>query len=297
MGKNMKRMFIVTALFLTQLFVSAACCQARSLVVKKTMDPPIVDGIDTDQAWQGVDPLVVFDPVADRQIKVRGVYDDEKMYFLVSFPDPDESRLHKNWVWDHGRNQYVMGNMREDVFVFKWSMGKEPVDLSIQSDDASRSDVWFWKANRTDPVGYADDKMHILSQIESRDSTRVVSKTGRLMYLFRLEDTGRKAYEIDLLVNYAGDVRNRYMNEMPSESRADVRAKGLWQKGSWTVEFSRALVTGHNDDLQFSNLNQSYQFGVSTLEIAGRKENPVLSEPLYGSGDIGEVIDLVFGGR
>ncbi|MBU0681330.1 MAG: hypothetical protein KKD73_07905 [Proteobacteria bacterium] len=266
-------------------------------MLKKTTDPPIVDGIDTDQAWQSVDPLVVFDQVADRQIKVRGVYDAEKIYFLVSFSDPDESRLHKSWVWDQGRSQYVMGNMREDVFVFKWSMEKEPVDLSIHADDASRSDVWFWKANRTDPVGYADDKMHILSQIDSRDSTQVVSKTGRLMYLLRLEDAGRKAYEIDLLVDYVGDVRNRYKNEMPSLSRADVRAKGLWQKGSWTIEFSRALVTGHGDDLQFSNLNQSYQFGVSTLEIAGRKENPVLSEPLYGSGDIGEVIDLVFGGR
>lgn len=290
----MKQISVVSALLLSLFFLFIAPCQARTLIAQKTDNPPLIDGSAADPAWQSVSSLAVLDPVADKQITVKAVYDEEKVYFLVSFPDPDESRLHKSWVWDQGRSQYVMGNMREDVFVFKWSMEKEPVDLSIHSDVPFKADIWFWKANRTDPVGYADDKVQILSQVETRESTKVISRSGKVMYLFRQEDSGRKAYTIDLMVNYAGDVQNRYKNSLPSGSRADVRSKGLWQNGAWVVEFSRQLVTGNDDDLQFSRLDRSYQFGMSTLEIAGRKENPALSQPLYGSGDVGEVIDLVF---
>ncbi len=290
----MKEICVFVALICSLPLWSTEFCQARTLFVPKTDHPPLIDGSDDDVAWQRATPLVIFDPVADKQIKVRGVYDAGKVYFLVTFPDPDESRLHKGWVWDQGRGQYVMGNMREDVFIFKWSMENGPVDLSIHADMPYLADIWFWKANRTDPEGYADDKLHILSQVASRESTAIATSSGKMMHLLRQEDSGRKAYAIDLLVNYVGDVCNRYKNKPPSGSRADVRAKGQWQDGTWVVEFSRALVTGNDDDLQFSRLNRSYQFGISTLEVAGRKENPVLSEPLYGSGDVGEVVDLVF---
>jgi hypothetical protein len=34
-------------------------------------------------------------------------------------------------------------------------------------------------------------------------------------------------------------------------SRDDLKAKGIWQDGRWTVEFARKLNTGHNDDIRF----------------------------------------------
>jgi hypothetical protein len=39
---------------------------------------------------------------------------------------------------------------------------------------------------------------------------------------------------------------------------------------------------------------QSYLFGVSRYEIAGRKPNPALQQPLYGAGDITEHLRLIF---
>ncbi len=294
---RMKRNFIVLA-FVFVLFSNLTCSsQARSLIALKTNTPPVVDGSGDDLCWDSAEPVIVFDPVADRQVTVKAVYDDSTVWFAVIFPDSDESRLHKPWVWDKGRDQYVMGNMREDVCVFKWNMESKAADLSLNSDMPNRSDIWFWKANRTDPVGYADDKQHVLSNVETRESTKVTGRSDHDMFLLRREDSGRKAYSVELLLNYDGDIRNRYRNSIPSGSRADVRAKGQWHNGLWTIEFSRALVTGNEDDIQFSKLDRSYQFGVSTLEIAGRDENPALSEPLYGSGDIGEVLDLVFSGR
>lgn len=34
-------------------------------------------------------------------------------------------------------------------------------------------------------------------------------------------------------------------------SRDDIKGKGFWKDGRWTVEFARKLVTGHDDDISF----------------------------------------------
>ncbi len=92
---------------------------------------------------------------------------------------------------------------------------------------------------------------------------------------------------------YEGDIVGRFINRIPSGSRADIKAKGVWKDGEWTIEFGRALNTGNDDDIQF-NIEKSYQFGISRHEIAGRKPNPNLSQALYGSGDISEMLILDF---
>jgi hypothetical protein len=72
-----------------------------------------------------------------------------------------------------------------------------------------------------------------------------------------------------------------------------VRARGVWQNGRWTVELARKLVTGNQDDIQFAP-GKKYLFGVSRYEIAGREPNAKLSEPLYGTGDVNEILWLAF---
>ena len=170
-------------------------------------------------------------------------------------------------------------------------MEPEAVDLSIYSADHYLADVWFWKANRTDPVGYADDKTHKLATEKDIDATKLKNKSGKTFYLTRKVDTGTSAYTIDLQIEYQGDTLPRYINRLPSGSRADIRAKGHWQEGEWTIEFARALNTGNRDDVQFEPGN-NYLLGVSRYEIAGRPPNKKLSQPLYGTGDINEVLWL-----
>jgi len=63
-------------------------------------------------------------------------------------------------------------------------------------------------------------------------------------------------------------VPERILRE-PSESRADVRQAGTWSNGKWTVEIKRALDTGNDDDVQFSDLSLNYLFGVSVMDNAG----------------------------
>jgi hypothetical protein len=292
---SMKRV-VVTTFFLilsVVLPITGTSQSARTIIASKVVQAPIIDGIDTDPAWAKAQEIITHDKVADIDITLKAVYTDKDIFFLVIFPDPDESRSHKSWVWDKGRKLYNVGNDREDSFVFKWNMGSKPVDLSIYAVNSYKADIWFWKACRTDSVGYADDKIHSLSPLYTKDSTKLTSRTGTTMYLLRKGDSGSAAYKTKLPVEYEGDVLPRFTNQTPSGSRADVKAKGIWKDGKWTIEFRRMRNTGNNDDVQF-DLKKSYYFGVSRYEIAGRKVNKRLTQPLYGSGDISEVLTLIF---
>jgi len=265
----------------------------RTLIARMVEDAPVIDGQDNDTAWNAAAEIITHDAVADIDITLRAVYTDKEIFFLVGFPDPDESRTHKSWTWDKNRAIYVIGNDREDGFSFKWNMEPGRPDLSIYADNPYKADVWFWKACRTDPAGYADDKMHVLSPVETEYSTELTSRGGRTMYLLRREDEGRAAYKTELPVEYKGDLLSRFFPQTPSSSRADVKAEGVWKDGRWTVEFGRSLDTGNDDDVLFDKARR-YHFGVSRYHITGRGPDPELTQPLYGSGDISEGLILVF---
>ena len=148
-------------------------------------------------------------------------------------------------------------------------------------------------AHRTDPSGYADDKTHVYSPLQTPNSKFVISKSGLRFYLVRKGDSGEAAYKTIIHPDRIGDRAPTYRHVTPRGSRADVRAKGVWRDGTWTVEFSRKLMTGQIDDIQFDR-RKAYQFGVSRFEIAGRRRNPKLEEPYFGAGEITEMLTLRF---
>ena len=285
----------ILSLYLCLLFcaVTSPSFAEQTLVAIQATAPPVIDGIANDPVWENAPVLTTLDKTNGLPIMIKAVYTAADIFLLVSFPDPDESRTHKSWVWDKGRQFYTVGNDREDIFVFKWNMEPKPVDLSIQSDSPYKADIWYWKACRTDGVGYADDKSHAYSKTEDRNATKIVSRSGETMYLLRAGDEGESAYQINLISDYQGDIIPRYTLKQPTGSRGDVRARGVWQNGRWTVELGRKLVTGNQDDIQFAP-GKKYLFGVSRYEIAGREPNAKLSEPLYGTGDVNEILWLAF---
>lgn len=252
-----------------------------------------LDGMENEDAWKKIKAVTTFDPIAQVEISIKSVYTATTIYFLASFPDKNESRLHRCWVWDNESEMYNEGPAREDVFVFKWKLDENTKDLSIYSDESYAADIWFWKAYRTDPVGFADDKIQRLFSFPTEGSFEVTSKSGAKMYIQRQGDAGRSSYKSEIFIDYEGDTVHRYKLRQPQLSRADISAKGAWSDGRWTVEFARPLVTGNIDDINFHSLDKSYGFGVSRYEIAGRpRENS--DQPLYGSGDITEPLILEF---
>ena len=166
-------------------------------------------------------------------------------------------------------------------------------DISINSNMGYKADVWYWKAFRTDPTGYADDKCHIYTKESSSKAKKRISKNGKQFYLVRHGDKGTPAYNPIIHIVRYGDRENSYSHREPTGSRADVQAKGNWINNVWTIEFARDLDTGHADDVRFS-LNRQYQFGVSRYETAGTKPIKGSNNPMHGAGEISQPIILTF---
>ena len=284
----MKAVIYLTAVFSFATGVAAADQEIRSPFVDKA---PNIDGVADEAVWKNAPAITTRDQVANIDIELRTVHNGQTIFFLVRFPDDTEDRQHKTLEWNDALQAYRSGPEREDSFVFKWNMEPGPVDLTISGDDRYKADIWYWKANRTDPVGFADDKHHLYGPTNFPKSRSLFTRSGRAVYLARQSDEGRSAYESQTYDQYVGQKVARYANRTPSGSRADVRAKGLWKNGYWTIEFSRKLYTGYPDDVQFEK-TLTYTFGVSRYEIAGKPPNPKLSQPSYESGEIGEILTL-----
>ncbi len=265
----------------------------ESLIAVRADTELTIDGIDLELVWKKAHPIVIHDKIARVDITVKALYNGQDIFMLVRFPDPDENRTHKSWVWNHSKKVYEMGPDREDVLVIKWFMEFDPLGLSVFAGKPHKADIWYWKANRTDPTGHADDKIQYLQPDNGKRATKITGLNGSLLYLSRKGDKGDAAYVSKLVVDYENDREPRFENITPTGSRADIKAKGVWQDGEWIIEFQRALNTGHNDDLALE-LDKKYTLGLSRLEIAGRLPDPKADKPLYGSGDIHQAIILSF---
>jgi len=249
-------------------------------------EAPVIDGTAGEPVWSGAKRITTLDFSSQRTITICTVHTDEMIFFLVTFPDVSPSTTHKSFGWDQQAGIYKPSNDREDIFVFKWSMQGLDADLTLRGYRPHRADVWFWKACRTNPVGYADDKWQAYSSRKEGDSSKEIthsSGTGP-MYLLRSGDKGQSAYKEKIALDYQGSFAPRFFNRQPSASRADVSARGCWRDGIWTVEFARKLNTGHDDDVGFA-VGGKYLFIVSCYEMSGDTVHAEWSQPLYRTGD------------
>ena len=290
--QNMRRTSVI---FLFALAVAspwhAHASIPKLLTAFKVDTPPTIDGRSDDAAWRTAKAIRTFDKVSNIEIVLKAVYTDTEVFFLIEFPDDSQSREHKLAHWNSDLGAYRDGPEREDTFVLKWSMQTRFSEFDLAADASYRADIWYWKAHRTDPSGFADDKMHIYSAVSSPKARRLLGRSGKVFYLQRPGDFGDAAYELSDLTLRTEDVITKYRAKRPTESRADVRAKGLWKDGRWFIEFGRKLDTGHYDDVQFAP-GQTYNFGVSRYEMAGRQPDPSVDQPSHGAGDIGESLQF-----
>ena len=284
----MKAVIYLTTVLSLATGVAAADQEIRSPFVDKA---PKIDGYGDEAVWKKATAITTRDKVANIDIELRTVHDGQTIFFLVRFPDDTEDREHKTLEWNEKLQAYRSGPEREDSFVFKWNMEPHPADLTISGENLYKADIWYWKASRTDPVGHADDKYHLYGAAKYPKSRSLYTRSGRPIYLARLGDDGRSAYESRTYDRYVERNVARYANRQHSGSRADVRAKGLWKNGFWTIEFSRKLNTGYPDDVQFEK-RLTYTFCVSRHEIAEKPVNAKLSQPANESGEIGELLTL-----
>lgn len=273
------------------LFLPAVALAAQDIISPLVKEAPVLDGAGTDAAWKQARPYTIRDQRLDVDITMQSVHTDDMVYFLVSFADNTENTLQKPWVWNKEMELYTIGPQREDTFMFRWNMEDHEVDLSNYSDDTFTADIWYWKSNRSNPIGYADDKYHTLSEKEEKKSRQMRSRRDKKRYLLRLSDEGTSTYKRIIEVDYRGDVIPQYELVEPSGSRADVRAMGKWHNSMWSIEFGRRLDTGHDDDVRFTT-GKKYLFGVSIKPLYGEPINDQAPN-LYGQGRISEPLYLI----
>lgn len=284
--------FLITSAIIFSLGTAIA---TQDIISTKVKEAPSLDGSDNDKAWTQAKTYTVKDVRLKVPITLKSVHTEDMVFFLVSYPDPTEDILHKPWAWSKEMRMYMPDETKtEDTFNFRWNMETKDVDLSCFSDDDFTADMWYWKANRTNPVGYSDDKYDVLSSVNAKKSQELKSKTGKARYLLRESDAGKECYEQVIPVDYTTDIINQFKYRTPEGSRGDIKAKGAWKNGAWTIEFARKLNTGHTDDIQFDfTTGKKYLFGVSIKSLYGEPIDD--SKPnLYGQGRISEPLYLIF---
>lgn len=131
-------------------------------------------------------------------------------------------------------------------------------------------DVWQWKATRTNPQGYAMDRTHRYTREKPQaKAKRYPTHHGSTIWIARPEDEGETVEKKQgAPKEKQGDRVPQYLPGMPTGSAADVRAKGAWARGKWTLEFERKLDTGHPDDTAF-RCGRTYSMAVGTHDRTG----------------------------
>jgi hypothetical protein len=245
---------------------------------------PVIDGRANESFWEAAPAITTLDYSSQRPITLRSAYGKGEIFFLITFPEEIPHETHKTWTWDKKEEVYREGPDREDVFVFKWSMSGNGVDLRLREPMPHQADIWFWKAFRTNPAGYADDKGQGVSLKGGPMARKIQSPKYGTLYFERWGDSGKPAWEEKIFYEYQGDKLPQFAPRPPSGSRGDVRAKGVWSKGQWTIEFARKLKTGHDDDVVFAP-GSSHLFAVACYAMALDTPHAEWSRPLYRTGD------------
>lgn len=311
-----KMLAILTALIpLILLGAGAGWGKPVRLNAVKIAKAPKIDG-KSDKVWSRIKRTKIDIP-GEFTVNAKAAYSGGKVYFLFQWPDSEKS-MNRVYLFKGGKWKKKKGN--EDRFNVLWNIGASikkfeekgcKVSCHKNDDDesamytnspAERGDLWHWKSQRTNPVGYADDQ-YVIDQVDtSHDeatgrrtdkkssgsySSNWDKKNKRPRFTFsKGKSKGgpvllkKKAKAVTGATKFRSGMRvPREVLERPQGSRGDVSAKGIWKKKKWTLEISRALKNGNDDDVQFDDLARSYYFGISIHNNSGGDRH-VTSPPI-----------------
>ncbi len=249
---------------------------AGQLISIRVEKAPELDGSAGEAIWRSAPELQltarrVMGPNAGEStnISIRSVHTDADVYFLVTWDDKTQDVSHKSWVWNANKKAYEEGKDREDMFAVVFEHTGTFVPDMLAPVDAVW-DVWHWKAFRTNPQEYAMDKTHRYTrQKPEGKANEHRSYDGKPIWIARPEDAGdtvEKKQEAPK--EHKGDQVPQYVPGKPTASAADVRAKGTWADGRWTLELGRKLNTSHADDTAFAP-SRTYKMALSAFDRTG----------------------------
>ncbi|MBU0673395.1 MAG: hypothetical protein KJ950_01975 [Proteobacteria bacterium] len=272
------RFIFLTTLVILSVMVGGAL--ATTIQVKTLAVTPVVDG--NDQDWQDVPGVEV--PVAGelavRSVLVKGGVSGKEVFFLFQWDDTTEDLQHKPFIWNEAAQKYDAGPQQEDRFAINFAMSGDFTTDWI-SGNSFTADMWHWKTARSNPLGLAQDKMTIITTEPTKKAYETKAKNGQKIYIIRPSDEGSELYSTIRYATKEKDMMPKYiMIENPTGSVADVKAKGVWKDGRWTLEVKRLLNTGNKDDAVFE-LGKAIQGGIAVFDRSGDEHHNISSTLIF----------------
>lgn len=223
------------------------------LVAAYTAEAPTIDG-KIDGPWSLASPLRVIVREAigatnPKEVSIKALYTDQALYVLAEWPDTTLSDMRDPYIWNAESEQYERPSKPDDQFALEFPIDGDFEVNMLTTDHEYTADVWHWKAGRSNPQGFADDKRHLISK-SPIDGAKIYALGGHaIVYIARPMDAGTPSYrERQKPDVYEAEVVDSFVSQEASGSVADVRAKGTHDGTGWTLELTRIFDTGHDDD-------------------------------------------------
>ncbi len=271
--KNLLSLVTVTGL----LTLSASTLAAEDIKLSNLSAAPTIDGNDAD--WSGI-PATTIKLINNRsggkaninELTIKSGVNGGSVYFLMQWKDATHDNQHKPYVWDNAKGKYGKGKQSEDRFAIQFAMTGD-YDVNWLSGNLFTADIWHWKAARTNGLGLAQDKMTIITDKKTKKAYKGKADNGKTIYIKRKSDAGSKFYKTTRYTSKEKDIMPKYvLASSATGSIADVKAKGVWSNGQWTLELSRKLNTGNNDDVVFT-AGQSVKGGIAIFDHSGNDDH------------------------
>lgn len=315
--KDFFTLFMLFGLLALAASVPAAVNELKAMKIDKG---PVIDG-KPDKIWNKVRPIQIKlteGKQGEVTASVKALYSETDLYLLIRWKDSTESL---NRLYEFDGTQWKEREGDEDRLGILWNMNDSIKDFEkkgcfvlcheegkyMQTNAPNeRGDIWHWQAQRSNPVGYADDqiltnKMHKhYHGTQLHESGRFndkrewggfsnnwdkATKSPKFMFKDRTQSgpilIRPESVKIPKdAVFQKGTILPREVLGKPHGSRGDIEAKGVWNKGTWTLEIKRALDTGHEDDIQFDP-SKIYHFGMSIFDDSYGKGHATTKEFAY----------------
>jgi len=320
----MKKHVITSIVFVTFVFLLAACssgttpqAEPNTLTVVKVDDAALNASADF---WTNAPKLEVSSKAAKEGnpdgpvVALQAVHDGNNIVFRAEWADATESVLKNSWTWD---GSSFSKSENEDRIMFLWPIGNNAEfasqgcatachNTSENSDEwwmgsgseDVRYDAWQWKAARTNPAGYVDDKwwgtqedptdVESAHHGDSKDSggyadNRNEDKTAPIFLSSKGTDAqfifSGEEVELDTAALEIGAVIPGYVLSKPVGSRGDIETLGTWSDGKWVVVIRRPLNTGHDDDVVYIP-SKPIPFSVAVVDNGGGVSHSVSTDVL-----------------
>jgi hypothetical protein len=168
----------------------------------------------------------------------------------------------------------------------------KPYGNKYTSKDGEFADMWHMKGSRNGVLGFVDDQYVDATRFDAKTSPNAgrkgdpggpdykafnlvngkpefMNKDGKAANAggtYWIKDGEQVAFDDSKFK--AGDEVSSYIVYPLKGDRGDVKVAYGWKNGIYTYEVARKLTTGSKFDVQFSDMNKTYAFGIAAFDNA-----------------------------